>query len=185
MFFVLVLFCSVVLLLFFVLFCSGFELNVSWSRNAIYFSIIAMRKKSHFTILTIKNFVQNTQKNTCQSHLCCWDHVCKVSEWCLVDCFHREFRVSTQRMVRDYQNTKTFSVCCGLLMNFRVIFFTIPNIYVNSNPGAFVYAFFIYGYRLVDVTFTVTQFNMRQLALGIRIRSKDIRISPIFSTTKV
>ena len=24
-----------------------------------------------------------------------WDYVCKVNEWCLVGCFHREFRIST------------------------------------------------------------------------------------------
>ena len=42
----------------------GFELIVSPSRNAIYFSIIAIPKKSYFTIFTIQNFVQNTKKNT-------------------------------------------------------------------------------------------------------------------------
>ena len=31
-----------------------------------------------------------------------WDHVCKVNEWSLVDCFHREFRVSTQIMAHHY-----------------------------------------------------------------------------------
>ena len=34
-----------------------FELSVSRSRNVIYFFIIAMPKKSHFTILMIQNFV--------------------------------------------------------------------------------------------------------------------------------
>ena len=43
---------------------SGFELSVSRSRDAIYFSIIAMPKKSHLTIFAIQNFVQNTKKHT-------------------------------------------------------------------------------------------------------------------------
>ena len=37
-------------------------------------------------------------------HLSCWDHVCKLIEWCLVDCFHR-----------------------------KAIFFAIQNIYVHLN----------------------------------------------------
>ena len=41
----------------------GFELIVSPSRNAIYFSIIAIPKKSYFTIFMIQNFLQN-KKNT-------------------------------------------------------------------------------------------------------------------------
>ena len=39
---------------------------------------------------------------TYEFHLHCWDHVCKVNEWCLVDYFHRGFRVSTEIMVYDY-----------------------------------------------------------------------------------
>ena len=39
-------------------------------------------------------------------------------EWCLVDCFHPEFRVFTQIMVCDYciAKCKMFSACGGLLM---------------------------------------------------------------------
>ena len=53
-----------------------------------------------------------TRKSTRDFHLYCCDHVCKVNKWCLADCFHREFRVSTQMMVRDYciAICKTFSV---------------------------------------------------------------------------
>ena len=69
----------------------GFILSKSRLQNAIYFSIIAMPKKSHFTVFATQTFEQNT-KNTCEFNLHCWDHVCKVSEWCLVDCFNREFR---------------------------------------------------------------------------------------------
>ena len=39
---------------------AGFELSVSQSRNVVYFSVIAMPKKSHFTIFAIQNFVKNT-----------------------------------------------------------------------------------------------------------------------------
>ena len=41
---------------------SGFELSILQSHIAIYFSIINMPKKNHFTIFVIQNFVQNTQK---------------------------------------------------------------------------------------------------------------------------
>ena len=37
--------------------------HVETSRDAIYFSIIAMPKKSHFTIFAVQN-VQNTKKYT-------------------------------------------------------------------------------------------------------------------------
>ena len=59
-----------------------------------------------------------TRKNTREFYLCCWDHVCKVNEWCLVDCFHREFKVPSQIMVRDYfiAKYKMFSACGRLLM---------------------------------------------------------------------
>ena len=102
---------------------SEFELSVSQSRNAIYFSTIAMPKKSHFNIFAIQNFAQNTKKMS-EFHLYCWDHVCKVNEWCLVDCFHHELRVSTQIMVRNYCITKCkkFSSCGGFLMVLGAIF---------------------------------------------------------------
>ena len=56
---------------------------------------------------------------------------------CLVDCFHRKFRVPTQIMVCDYciAKYKKFSACDGLLMVLRAIFLAIQNIYVNSNPA--------------------------------------------------
>ena len=111
---------------------SGFELNVSRSRNAIYFSIIAMPSKSHFPIFAIQNFMQNT-KNTWEFHLYCWDHVWKVNECCLVDCFRCKSRVSIQILIRNYCNAKCikYSACDRLLGHF----FVIHNFYVNSNPG--------------------------------------------------
>ena len=81
-------------------FCDRVRINVLGSWNAIYFSIIAVPKKSLFTIFAIKNCAKH--EKTREFHLYCWDHVCEVNEWCLVDCFHCEFRVSTQMMVRDY-----------------------------------------------------------------------------------
>ena len=43
-----------------------------------------------------------TRKNTREFHLHSWHHVFKINEWFLVNCFHREFRISTQIMVHDY-----------------------------------------------------------------------------------
>ena len=77
------------------------------------------------------------REKTCETHLYCWDYVCKVNKWCLVDCFHREFRVSIQIMARDscIAKCQIFSVCGRLLMALQAIFFFIQNIYVNLNPG--------------------------------------------------
>ena len=69
-----------------------------------------MLKKSHLTIFIIQNFVSNT-KNTCEFHLDYWDHVCNVNERCLVNCFHHEFRVSTQIVVPDFCITKCKVFC--------------------------------------------------------------------------
>ena len=41
---------------------TGFELSVLRLQNAISVSIMAMPKKSHFTIFVIQNFVQNRNK---------------------------------------------------------------------------------------------------------------------------
>ena len=57
---------------------SRFELSVSRSQNAIYFSIIAIPKKSHFTFLRYKTLCK-IRKNRLEFHLYCWDHVCKVN----------------------------------------------------------------------------------------------------------
>ena len=95
-----------------------------------------MPKKSHFTIFAIQNFVQNT-KNLREFHLYCWDHVCKVNEWCLVDCFHRKFWAFTQKMIRD---------CC---IAFRAVFRMIQNIYVNSNRASSIACILEVSYRIV------------------------------------
>ena len=57
-----------------------------------------------FSFLTLKLFTLDfpAVRLTCQFHLYCWDHVCKVNEWWLVDCFHREFRVSIKIMVCNF-----------------------------------------------------------------------------------
>ena len=41
---------------------AGFELSKSRSRNGIYFSIIVMPNKSHYTFFAVENLVQNTAK---------------------------------------------------------------------------------------------------------------------------
>ena len=68
-----------------------------------------------------------TWKKICEFHLYCWDHVWKVNECCLVDCFHYQFMVSTQIMVHNYcfSKCKRFAACGGLLMALCVIFFKI------------------------------------------------------------
>ena len=109
---------------------SRFKLSVSRSQNVIYFSIIAMPKKSCFTIFMIQNLVQNMKNSWINL-----DHVCKANEWCLVDCFHRKFRIFTEIMVHYYYNMKckTFSTCDELLMAFWAPFFAFQNIYIDSN----------------------------------------------------
>ena len=103
---------------------AGFKLSISWSQNVMYFSIITMSKKSHFTIFTIQNFVQNMNVFVI-GHLCCCDHVCKVNEWCLGDCFHHQFRVSTKIMVHVFP----------LKSPYGPIFFAIQSICINSTPA--------------------------------------------------
>ena len=41
-----------------------------------------------------------TRKSTGEFYLYRWDHVCKVNEWCLVDCSHRKFTGFFQIIVR-------------------------------------------------------------------------------------
>ena len=77
-----------------------------------------------------------TWKNLHEFHLYYWDHVCKVNQWCLVDCFYHKFRVSTKKIVCDYciAKCKKFSTCWGYLMALWVIFFAIQYMCINSNP---------------------------------------------------
>ena len=90
----------------------GFKSSTLLSRNAIYFSIIVIS-----IILLL------SQYKTCEFH--CWDHVCKVNEWCLVDCFFCKFSISTQIMVCDYCSAKCkkFAACGRLLIDLCTIFF--------------------------------------------------------------
>ena len=86
--------------------------SVSGLRNVIYFFIIAIPKKSHSAIFEIQIFVQNAKKRTWIPFLFLRYHACGVKEWCFVDCFHQEFRASTQMMLRN---------CCSVKNNvFRV-----------------------------------------------------------------
>ena len=78
-------------------------------------------------------------EKTGEFHLHCWDYVCKVNEWCLVDCFHHQLRVCTQIMVCGYciAKSKKFSSRSGLLMSL----WAIQNIYISSNPDFFSSSF--------------------------------------------
>ena len=64
-------------------------------------------KKYLFTIFCITELcakhthTHTHTHNTFEFHLYCWDHFCKVNEWCLVACFHHKFRVYTQIVVRN------------------------------------------------------------------------------------
>ena len=90
----------------------GFELSISQSQNAIYFSIFAMSKKSYFTISGDTNLCAKQKKHR-QIPFILLESCFEVNEWCLVDYFHREFRVSTQIIVRNYciPKYKTFFAC--------------------------------------------------------------------------
>ena len=94
-------------------FSTAFELSVTRSRIAVYFSVIAILKKSHFTIFAIKILVQNTKKLTWIPFVLL--ESCLKEKW-INGCFHREFRVSTQKMVHDYCIAKCneFSASSGI-----------------------------------------------------------------------
>ena len=119
---------------------TGFKLSLSQSQNVSYFSLIIIPKKSHFTISKMCQtcalcYLCVKQKKTCEFHLYYQD-VCKINEWCFVDCFNHKFsRVSIQIMVSNYciAKCKKFSAC-RLLMALWAIFFAIQYIYINSNP---------------------------------------------------
>ena len=92
-------------------------------------------KEMSFYYLCDTKFCAKHEEKTREFHLYCLDHVCKANEWCLVGCFYREIRVSTQIMVCDY--------CIAKRKVFRLrrtcndpsghFFFAIQNIYINSN----------------------------------------------------
>ena len=73
--------------------------------------IMVVKRNLFFYYCDVKEisfyYFQNTKlcvkhkKNTCEFYLFCWDHNCKLNEWCLIDCFHFKFRVSTQIMVHN------------------------------------------------------------------------------------
>ena len=92
-----------------------------------HFSHFTMPKKSHFTWYKTLN-----KTGTRKFHLYCWDHVCKVHEWCLFDSSHIQFWISTQKTVHNYcfAKCKTFSTCSRLLMAFRAVFLQFN---INSN----------------------------------------------------
>ena len=84
-----------------------------------------------------------TPKIIHEFHLCCWNHVCNVNEWYLLDCFHCKFRVSTQIMQNIFHLQQAFNgpschsyysnpvSCMGLIT-------AINYCYSNHSPKAFV-----------------------------------------------
>ena len=58
--------------------------------------LVAMPQIPNFTIFAVIFCAKHT-KNTPEFQLHCWSHVCKVNEWCLVNCFHHKFRDATQK----------------------------------------------------------------------------------------
>ena len=96
--------------------------------------LIAMSQIPNFTIFAVIFCAKHT-KNTPEFQLHCWSHVCKVNEWCLVDCFCHKFRDATQKW---YLIIALWNVFClwwafnGALCHFS----TTENISVNSNSDA-------------------------------------------------
>ena len=93
--------------------------------------------------------MQNT-KNLREFHLYCWDHVCKVNEWCLVDCFHRKFWAFTQKVIRDCYIAK----CKNVLHLRRAVKglssrFSDESKYVNSNRASSIACILKVSYRIV------------------------------------
>ena len=111
---------------------TGFELGVSQSRSAICFSIIAIPKKSHFTIFVIENFVQNTHKNMWIRFILLGS--CLLGKWMVF---------SSSRTYGFYWNNGTQILHCKMQNVFCLwqafngpsgVFFVIQNICVNYNP---------------------------------------------------
>ena len=94
------------------------------------------RCQRNFILLFLRHkTLCKTWQNTRKFNLYCWDHVCKVNEWCLMNCFHCKFSISTQIMVRDYGNAECKKLSMWLAFNsLLAIFFTIQTIYANLNP---------------------------------------------------
>ena len=83
-----------------------------------------MTKKSHFTIFAIQNFVQKHEK-TGEFYLYCWDHVCKVNEWCLY--LNSNAQLLQHKMQNVFHLWRVFN-------DSSVVFFQAQNIYVNLKP---------------------------------------------------
>ena len=116
-------------------FVAGFKLHELWLQNVIYFYIIAMPKKSHFTILWIQNFVQKKKKHRWIPFMLLG---CLLGKWIVLSwLFLSQLKNSAQIMVHDYciEKCEKFSHCGSLLMALWAIFFATQNTYVNFNPG--------------------------------------------------
>ena len=83
---------------------TGFELSVSRSRNAIYFCIIAIPKKSHFLIFAIQNCAKH-KKNLWIPFILL--ESCLLGKWMVFSgLLSSQIRVSTQIMLCNYCTAK-------------------------------------------------------------------------------
>ena len=55
------------------------------------------------------SYCPKLEKNSQEFFLYCWDHVCKVNERCLVDCFHPKFRVQKWYVIIASRNGEKFT----------------------------------------------------------------------------
>ena len=75
--------------------------HIAIAKCDLFFSYCHAKEISFYYFRDIKLCAKH--EKACEFHLYCSDHVCKVNEWCLVDCFHRKFRVSTQLLHSNMQ----------------------------------------------------------------------------------
>ena len=80
---------------------SVFELSATRSQKTIFWHYRDATEISFYYFHDTKLCAKH-EKNKCEFHLHGWDHYYKVTEQCLVDWFHREFRGSTWIILRDY-----------------------------------------------------------------------------------
>ena len=67
--------------------------NFLFSQHKILCKTQICLHSSFFFTLKFSTLDSPAVRITCEFNLYYWDHVCKVNEWCLVDCFHRKLRV--------------------------------------------------------------------------------------------
>ena len=138
---------------------TGFELGILQLRKAIYFSIIAITPFNFILIFSWHKASCKTHTKKHEFHLYCWNHVCKVNDWCLVYCFNHKFRVSAQKL-QNFPHLVNFSESFGPFFLFKVLALIQTLIY---NIKYKVLFYFVY---LVNQTRTETHIT-KVLWLGL------------------